>query len=37
VDKYGVNSSKREDIREKKGKNGEFKESRKIKANISVF
>ena len=36
-DKYGVNRRKREDIREKKVKSGEFKESRKIISNLSVF
>jgi len=37
VDKYGVNSSKREDIREKKAKSGVLQGSRKIKAILSVF
>jgi len=33
----GEYSSKREDKREKKGNNGDFQKSRKIKANKRVF
>jgi hypothetical protein len=37
VYKYGVNSSKREDIREKKAKSGVLQGSRKIIFNLRVF
>ena len=35
--RIGEYCSKREYIREKKAKSGEFQESRKIRANIRVF
>jgi len=37
VDKYEVNKREKEHIREKKVKSGEFQETRKIKALLSLF
>jgi len=37
VDKYEVNKRDKEHIREKKVKSGEFQETRKIRANLSLF